>query len=196
MEKITANQIQGRAIGATFFAVFGTAWVILGLYAKQILNPGTGGWAGMILLVLLSTAIWLFRQGHRFTRTPEDPGRGRAFMAINAIQWIAVGIAGFTFARLHLDSYVICAITAIIGLHMFPLARLFRYPMHVVSGSVLVAWAALSALLVPADHLQGTAAIGTGIILILSAYVTLALAGTLVRRTGVPATANQTATRF
>jgi hypothetical protein len=59
---------------------------------------------------------------------------------------------------------------------MFPLARLFRYPMHHVTGAVLVAWSLVSIPLVPAEHLQGVAALGTGMILWMSAAVTLVLA--------------------
>jgi hypothetical protein len=86
------------------------------------------------------------------------------------------------FARFNLEAYVMCAITSIVGLHMFPLARLFRYPLHYVTGATLVAWAATSAAIVPAQQLQGTAALGTGIILLLSAFATLVIAGTVVRR--------------
>jgi hypothetical protein len=178
----TANQLKGRAIGATFFTVFGTGWIFLALYTRQILNPMAIAWLAMVLLTLLGSAAWLYRQGDRFPKTQSDPTRGRTFMWINAIQWIAISIVAFTFARLHLDAFVICAITAIIGLHMFPLARLFRYPMHYASGSALVVWAALSARLMPVEHLQGTSAMGTGIILIASAWTTLALAATAVRR--------------
>jgi hypothetical protein len=76
---------------------------------------------------------------------------------------------------------VISAITAIVGLHMFPLARVFRYPLHYVTGSALVGWAAASALLFPKDEMQGSTALGTGLILWLSALVTLALAMRAVR---------------
>jgi hypothetical protein len=100
---------------------------------------------------------------------------GRAFGWINAIQWTAVAIVAFSFAKLHIDAYVISAITAIIGSHLFPLARLFRNPLHYGTGTLLVAWAVASAILVPIDQMQGTAALGTGIILWLSAAVTLVM---------------------
>ena len=109
-------------------------------------------------------------------RVPDDPATGRAFARINAVEWIAVAAVAFTLARLHLDAYLMCAITAIVGLHMFPLARLFRYWPHYVAGAVMLAWAAASALMTPVGQLQGTSALGTGMILWLSAAVTLALA--------------------
>ncbi len=172
----TANQLSGRAIGSIFFSSFGALWIALALYIKQTLSIDLAIGIGAGLAALLLTAFWLMRRAKRFPRLPEDKAIGRAFNRINAIQWIAVAIVGFTFARLHIDVYVLSAITAIVGIHMFPLAKLFRYPLHNVTGAVLVAWASASVLFVPTDHLQSTTAIGTGIILWLSAAMTLALA--------------------
>jgi hypothetical protein len=136
----------------------------------------------MILAVLLGMAAWVYRQGRLFTALPNDPAQGRAFSLINAIQWIAVTLTAFTFVRLHLDAYIMSAITAIVGLHMFPLARLFRYRPHYLTGGLLCVWAAASAIFLPLDRMQGLTAMGTGILLIASAYLTLALAATTVRR--------------
>jgi len=178
----TANQLTGRAIGSIFFAVFGAIWIALALYAKQRFNVATVTWLTGDLLVLLATATWLLRQAKRFQKLPEDPARGRSFTLINAVQWIVISIAAFVFARLNLEAYLMSAITLIVGLHLFPLGRLFRYPLHNVTGGILVAWAAASSALVPVENLQGTAALGTGIILMLSSFATLVIAGTAVRR--------------
>ena len=172
----TANQLCGRAIGSIFFSGFGALWIGLALYIKQTLSVDLAIGIGAGLAALLLTAIWLMRRAKLFPKLPEDRAMGRQFSRINAIQWIAVAIVGFAFARLHIDVYVLSAITAIVGIHMFPLAKLFRYPLHNVTGAVLVAWASASVLLVPTDHLQSATAIGTGIILWLSAATTLALA--------------------
>jgi hypothetical protein len=172
----TANQLCGRAIGSIFFSGFGALWIGLALYIKQTLSVDLAIGIGAGLAALLLTAFWLMRRAKRFPRLPEDKAMSRAFNRINAIQWIAVAIVGFTFARLHIDAYVLSAITAIVGIHMFPLAKLFRYPLHNLTGAVLVAWASASVLFVPTDHLQSTTAIGTGIILWISAAITLALA--------------------
>jgi energy-converting hydrogenase Eha subunit C len=171
-----ANQLSGRAIGSMFFAGFGTGWLFMALAAKQWIGFATVSGVMLGMSILFLTAFYLLRQSRRWPRVPDDPGRGRAFGWINAIQWTAVFIVAFSFAKLHIDAYVISAITAIIGLHMFPLARLFRYPLHYATGAVLVAWAAASAILAPVERMQGTAALGTGIILWLSAAVTLAVA--------------------
>ena len=171
----TRNEFTGRAIGSIFGAAFGALWLFLSLYARQLLRAGTVAGVLTGLALLLLAALYLFREAKRWPRVPNDPAVSRAFAWINAIQWIAIFAVAFTFARLHIDAYVMCAITAIVGLHMFPLARLFRYPLHYATGALLVAWAAASALFVPAEPLQGIAASGTGVILWLSAAVTLAI---------------------
>ena len=171
-----ANQLSGRATGAIFFAFFGAAWLFLALAAKQVLTLANvvGILAGMAALLLAAAS--LRRQAKRWPRLPSDPAIGRAFSWVNAIQWTAVAITAFTLARLHLEAYTPSAITAIVGLHMFPLARLFRYPLHHVTGALLVAWAVATAVFVPVAEMQGTAALGTGLILWLSAVVTLTIA--------------------
>jgi hypothetical protein len=177
-----ANQIRGRAIGALFFTGFGALWVLLALYALQ--RIGATAIAGVVLVaaMLLSGSLRLLRMAKELPSVPDDPAKGRVFMRINAIQWIAIAVVAFSFARLHIDAYVMNAIAGIVGLHMFPLARLFRYPLHYLTGSLLVAWAAGSAQLVPADHLQGIASLGTGAILWLSAVTTLGIAFQVTRQ--------------
>ena len=179
---LTANQLSGRATGSFFFIGFGMLWLTLGLYLRQIISflLLTGISAGLAGLLL--AAFWLLRQARRYPRMPDDPARNRAFHRINAIQWTAVIIVSFTFARLHIDAYVLSAITAIVGIHLFPLAKLFRYPMHNVTGAALVVWASASVSLVPAEHLQGVTALGTGILLWMSAATTLTLAAVAIRR--------------
>jgi hypothetical protein len=183
-----ANQLSGRAIGAIFFAGFGALWLVLWLYARQMLSVASisGVLLGALMLVL--AALYLLRRAKHYPHVPDDPSVGRAFAWINAIQWIAVGLVAYTFAKLHIDAYVISAIAAIIGLHMLPLARLFRYPMHYATGALLVAWGVASAVLAPVEQMQSTAALGTGIILWLSAVVTLAIALTATRKSADPQT--------
>jgi hypothetical protein len=181
---VTANEIRGRAIGALFFTFFGALWIGLALYAKQLITANNLTFAGLDFAVLLGMAIWLMGQARGFAEVAEDPARGRVFARINAIQWVAVAVIAFSFARLHLEAYLMNAIALIVGLHFFPLARLFHYKMHYATGACLSAWAAISPIFVGKEHLQGTTALGTGVLLWMSAFVTLSLAIGKVRRQG------------
>jgi hypothetical protein len=179
-----ANQLSGRATGAIFFACFGTGWLFLALAAKQIINPATVATTMTGMTGLLIAAALLLHQTRRWPHVPDDPAVRRAFLWINAIQWIAIAIVVFTFSRLHLDAYVTPVIVGIAGLHLFPLARLFHYPLHHATGALLVGWAVVSAVFVPTAEMQGTAAMGTGIILWVSVVVTLTIG---LRAAGQPA---------
>lgn len=186
-KELTANQIGGRAVGALFFAGFGVLWLLLGLYAKERLSavPVTMVVCGAVVLCV--SALTLLRRAKGLPREADDPKIARAFKWINIVQWAAVAVVAFTFARLEIDAYVMSAITAIVGLHMFPLARLFWYRMHYLTGGVLVAWAAASVFLFTTDAMQGSTALGTGAILWLSALMTLGLALRAVRAQAAPA---------
>ena len=178
---LTSNRIGGRAVGALFFAGFGALWLVLALYAKQWLTVDSGIAVACGAGLLVFGALALLRRARALPTEPENPALGRAFRRINIFQWIAVAVVAFTFARLHIDAYVISAITAIVGLHMLPLARLFHYPMHYATGTSLILWATVSALDFPIDAMQGSTALGTGIILWLSALGTILLAVRLLR---------------
>ncbi len=186
---ITANQLSGRAIGAIFFSGFGALWITLALYVKEILTVYRILGVASILAGLLLAAFWLIGQSRRFPKLPENKAVSRAFNRINGAQWVAVFVVCFAFGRLHLEAYMLSAITAIVGIHMFPLAKLFRYPLHNLTGAALVTWASASVLFVPVEQLQGATAIGTGILLWISAAITLALASKLAMQ---PAAAQPT----
>lgn len=175
-QRPTANQLRGRATGALFFTVFGALWIILALYIKQMTTPGNLTLVSAGLAILLTAILWLYRRSKSFAKVPEDPVQSRAFNRINIIQWIAIIIVAITFERLHINDYALSAVAAIIGMHLFPLARLFRYPLHYATGSALVAWGAVSALAIPREHIQGTTALGTGLQLWSSSAITLAMA--------------------
>ncbi|WP_420237531.1 hypothetical protein ACOBR2_18325 [Telmatobacter bradus] len=179
---LTANQLSGRATGALFFVGFGTLWLGLALVARQQMNAAsiTAVLSGAV--VLAAAALGLLRIAGRFSRVPEDPAVGRAFNRINALQWITIALVVAAFSLLHISLYALSAITVIVGLHMFPLARLFRYWPHHLSGALLTAWGVASIFVAPAGSLQSVTAFGTGLLLWLSATMTLALAWRLALR--------------
>ena len=147
----------GRAVGAVFFAFFGGVWALLGYEL--------GGWrtplpliaAAAVALTLLGVAVRVIRKCRGAmvaVRGGEQYRRMRRhFRAINAGQWIAAIIAVFVLHHMRLDEWIAPAIMLIVGLHMLPLARVFRYRPHYLTGAALI----LTALLYPLATRNGPA---------------------------------------
>jgi hypothetical protein len=182
----TANQLSGIAMGALFLTVFGSLWMGFSLYAMQYFGVAAMICGLLALAAMLLAVVYLIYQAKRWPRAPKDFAMSRAFAWINAIQWIAVFAVALVLGRIHLYAYIPSAIIVIVGLHFFPLARLFHNPPHYDTGSVLVAWAAASAVVLPAGQLPSIACFVTGLILWHSAAVTLVVALHAVRESATP----------
>lgn len=180
-----ANQLHGRATGAMIMTGFGALWLLLNLYARQMLSAANVAGVAAAVLAMVSGIVCLRRQAARWPRVPSNAASWRAFGWIVALEWIAVFVAWIILGYLHLDVYGVSATVGIVGLHFFPLARLFRYPPHYVTGALMTLFAAWTALFVPLGQVQGAAALGAGFILLASAAVTLALAFYAVSRRAV-----------
>ncbi len=174
--KMTANELTGRAIGSIFFTLFGTIWIFLGLFAGHRLNGLLITALCCIPAALLYAAMTLFRTAQRFPLAPEDPAMKRGFNQVNLIQWIAVIAAVLACNYLHHAEFIPSVITMIVGLHMFPLAHIFRYPLHYVIGAALTLWGVVGAFVQPVEQMQSTTALGSGVILWVSSALTLLLA--------------------
>lgn len=172
----TANQLRGRATGAIFFAGFGALWLAISLYFMQQLSVATVAGVVLGLAALVLGALYVFREAKHWPRVPDDPAMSRAFKQVDKAEWIACAVVAFALGLLRLYMYIPAAITAIVGLHMFPLARIFHYPLHYATGAALVAWAVAGVVFVPVEALPNVSGFGTGVILWLSAAVMLGIA--------------------
>jgi hypothetical protein len=173
----TAEAISGRATGVLFFAGFGTLWLCTGLAAMHRLNIGTGASAVFILAALLIPALWVLKRASALSKQSADPEVeaqiSRTFNRANIAQWIAIPVAVVLLNIVHQTAYIVPAIATIVGFHLFPLARAFRYPMHYVTGALLILWSAASVFMLPRENVASIGALGTSAILLLSAAYTL-----------------------
>lgn len=179
----SAEQLAGRATGALFFALFGGAWLSFGLAATERLTAITGGGVGVGALALLLTSAWVLHRAKQLPTPPPSPEAaarrqraGRLFNWINAAQWSAIFLLSWLLNRLGYGQVVVPMTVAVVGLHFLPLAHLFRYPGHYLTGAALLAWALGCLLLGRQPALQAQAALGAGIILWTSAGCALWLA--------------------
>jgi len=173
----TSEAISGRATGVLFFAGFGTLWLCTGLAAMHRLNVGTGVVAALILAALVIPALCVLRRAAGLPKQTVDleveAQISRIFNRANTAQWIAIPVAVVLLNIVHQTAYIVPAIATIVGLHLFPLARAFRYSMHYVTGALLVLWSAASVFMLPRENVASVGALGTSAILLLSAAYTL-----------------------
>jgi hypothetical protein len=82
----------------------------------------------------------------------------------------------------HRTDLVVVTVVLIVGLHLFPLSRLFRYAPHYLTGALLVGWAGLCLALFSAPTRDVLACAGAGLVLWGSATFTLFSVHQQVRR--------------
>jgi hypothetical protein len=158
----------GLAIGALFMSLFGGVWLAVGLYA---LYPSVMSLAlvGVGTSILMAASIRVYRRNAGTLRTPTSTAdsrrRFRLFQWINAAQWIAIGLVAWVLSAADLSRWILPAIVGIIGLHFFPLGRLFAYRPHYWSGGALLLLALAYPVISPGGSDNGVCAVGVGLIL-------------------------------
>lgn len=176
------NSMRGRSTGTLVMTGFGALWLLLALCLFQSLTAANLCLLSAGVLALAAGALRLRRAAACWPRVPSAPGMGRTFGWINFLQWAAIAVVLNILQHLHLIAYEVSAVALIVGLHFFPLARLFRNGLHLATGAALTLWAIGTMLLSPLGSMQALAALGAGLILWASAAATVALSLRTVRR--------------
>lgn len=165
--------LAGRAIGAMFFSVFGFAWLASWAF-QRFAQPAVA-----FLLIALAFAVLFYRavQQYRNNRAAlaiesENPARkriNRLFNLINAAQWIVIVILVNILNNIGLAAWAIPAVMLVIGIHFLPLASLFSYPPHYVTGIALIGAAIAYPLLAAQGPGDAVGCLAAGLILWASA---------------------------
>lgn len=176
MQTSDAQRAYGMSIGTIFFVLFGAAWLWLGLYNAGWLRGWMIALIVIVVLLLMVPSAVILRRTAPTVRQSMDVVRKakirRVFGVVNGIQWTAVFVASSLLARFHREVLIAPAIALIVGLHMFPLANLFEYGWHHVTGALLVLLAVLATWFDrTAQSMNVIVCVGAGIILWLSAGV-------------------------
>jgi hypothetical protein len=175
-----AKAVSGRATGALFFIGFGSLWLSTGLSALHRLNSFSAVGVAIVAAALVVPAVRLLRRAGRLSQanagSAEKAKAWRVFRVVNIIQWTGVVAAVILLNIFHLREFIVPAIATIVGFHLFPLARVFRYSVHYVTGTLLVLWSVGVVLAVPREKLPSLGALGTATILLVSAAYTLTIA--------------------
>lgn len=162
----------GRATGAMFFSVFGGVWL-----AGWARSSGVGApW--FVAIVAIALILFLVARGRRRRyaaaleqerATPERRHAERVFNIVNAGQWIGIFVIAFILGRLGYGNWIVPMAIGVVGLHFFPLARVFRNPSQYVTGAALVLLAISYPQFAAGGPTSPSGFLGAGLILWLSA---------------------------
>lgn len=138
-----------RSIGAMFLSVFGGAWLALWAYS-DFRSPWLRIAAiALATVVLFGYASSVYRRNKpalaALEGTPQHRRQSRWFNIINAVQWGAIFVLANVLSHFGLDRYIVPMIIVVVGLHFLPLASLFSYRPHYLTGALLIAWPLLYA---------------------------------------------------
>jgi len=169
----TSAALAGRSIGAGFFTTFGALWLLN--WAVPVHGARSPAVALIVVaaLILLTMCVRMYRR-HRAAlavvdQTPQRRRTRRVFHIVNALQWVALLVIVNVLANIGMARWVVPAAVLIVGLHMFPLAAVFHYRPHHVTGAALVLLALAYPLLSPDGPGGLSCCLYAGLILWLSA---------------------------
>lgn len=166
------------AIGAMFLSFFGTIWLMLGCLCNSTQYDLAAIVSGAVGLLIFSAALRAAARLRKQRPSKAEPSlaelrRDRAFNRINLVQWVVCGLSALALNLMGHSEWIMASIILVVGLHFFPLAKLFQRPSHHVMGTTLV----LIALVLP-SFVQGgpqsvTLPLATGCVLLAFALLGL-----------------------
>ena len=171
-------RMRGRAVGAIVCAGFGAYamywWVEAAIEGEQ------RWWFGAIVVVAAVLVVWGIANLVALRHAPKvvlDKRLARfyriGYALIVATEGAAISVGGPILGHFHRPDLYGQWIGAIVGIHFFPLGKLFKIPLYYWTGAA-ISLAAFGALLISADALRSAiTAGGTGIALWITAVVIL-----------------------
>ena len=158
-----------RAIGAMFFCVFGGAWLVLWAHDTFVLPLVAYALIGAATLVLFWIALRVYKVHAPALKAESDSQekrrRSRGFHMVNAGQWVLMVVVANVLANIGLTTWIIPAAIFIVGAHFLPLAKLFEYPPHYITGVAMMLLAAVYPWVAAAGANSPTGCLGAGVIL-------------------------------
>lgn len=153
---------------------FGGVWLLLGAHRQ----PRFILYAVVILLATIALAVHIqsLQEGRQRNLTGQyGKDKTRTFLYINLVQWLLILSSPSILQSVGHAELLIPVVMGIVALHFFPLAALFRYRAHYVTGALLLLLAIASGVFGPGNPVGPTLA---GIVLWCSALFMLHVAPT------------------
>lgn len=162
-----------RAIGAMFFSLLGSIWMVLWSNRAFGLQPVLLTLIALCALALAGSAKRVYEQNKAaLAQDANSPAKKKAdsvFHAVNAGQGILMFVTANILVNAGRREWVFASTMFIIGLHFLPLAHVFRYPPHYVTGAALILWSIGYSLATTSGPGNPVGCLGAGLILWTSA---------------------------
>ncbi len=142
--RMTRPEAVGIASGLFFMALFGAMW---GLMSTGYLRGGVQIAAfvliGIVTLGLGAAGVAILRHAKTLPDwlSPREEEQGRHistyFGIVFGTEFALIAVVAIWLSRLQAYPYIPAAVALIVGIHFFPLARLFRVPGYWITGTLL-----------------------------------------------------------
>jgi hypothetical protein len=171
-------RMRGKAVGAIVCAGFGAYSLY---WWTQAAIPGEQRpWLGAISAAAAILIVWAIANLAALRHAPRvilDKRLSRYYRIgyglIVAIEGAAISVGGPILSHFHLPGLYGQWVGAVVGLHFFPLGKLFKLPLYYGTGAA-ISLAAFGSLIIPPGPLRSaTSAGGTGLALWITAVITL-----------------------
>ncbi|MFC6020018.1 hypothetical protein ACFP2T_27960 [Plantactinospora solaniradicis] len=135
----TREDIRGRAVGIVVMAFFGLAWTSWGLSADLPTPVETTLTVASVLATLLAigSAGYVFRRSAAVPAggaAGRDRTAGRRFGLIVAAEFIGIYVVARVLAAVDHTELIPMVVCLGVGIHFFPLTRLFKVPLYDLTG--------------------------------------------------------------
>lgn len=156
---ITQATMRGTAVGAMLLTLFGALWA----FAALSNWPHAPSWAfSIVILVLIAlTTFSAMRLAaaklepvYETIQTPHSERNAKTrFAALFAGEMIGIAVVVILLGHAGYPLLIPIVITVIVGLHFFPLARIFHIPIYWGTGTALIV-CAVASLLIVNEHVR------------------------------------------
>jgi hypothetical protein len=170
---INSSASRGSGIGVMFLGFFGAWWMAIGCWGKYGPSVPVLSAVGAVAVLILFAGFSLARRNKREAERPdaiaEQARKRKIFRIVNLTQWAAIVALIFILNSVGHGQWVAPGIMLIVGVHFFPLAKLFGYGAHHVTGAALATLALTYPFLAAGGPGSPLGPLGAGLILWTSA---------------------------
>ena len=177
-----AGAVFGRGMAAIIMSFFGFVWLGWGFSAvAAVSNFPPELWAAffIVTVVLLGFAIAAVRRGRTLMKAQGTSRRefwsqrGRLFRIVTILEVLGCVLVVVLANIFHHPGWIASGISFVVGLHFIPLGSIFDFPAYYFIGSLIAVWAILSVAALKPSNSTAFAALGTGVILWVTAIAVL-----------------------